>query len=265
MSDKIEALERLAKLRAEGILTDEEFAAQKAHILRQSDTLPGQPSRSISRNRGGGVARSNYVPALIAGVAVIVIIAGGLFYLVRQTAGESKASAVAAAKGPPSAPICTDTSLQATVKQLVEAGTIAKAVNSPMLGIANIVERSYDPVKQRRICAAEVTLNDGQHHLAYSITYTGNPGDYAVQTLADPALAVAPEPAAPAPAAGVMMDNYDSSKRIRAIVGVNTAWGEHMPTQVECEATPYGPIWKKNAKLAEARDQTWNPCLEDRD
>ncbi|HEY0414567.1 MAG TPA: SHOCT domain-containing protein [Allosphingosinicella sp.] len=69
MDNWIEALEKLAGLKDKGVLTDEEFSAQKAEILRRQHTAPPAPTEEAAGTPSWRT-RMRGRPLLLAGVGV---------------------------------------------------------------------------------------------------------------------------------------------------------------------------------------------------
>jgi hypothetical protein len=108
MTDRIEALERLAKLRTDGVLTDQEFVTQKAALLHP-DNIPGGPASPPSQTFGERWAEGRKATKGIRrfirwffGIQLVGIVLLGVYFLTRgqtlegirnATANESEQSA----------------------------------------------------------------------------------------------------------------------------------------------------------------------------
>lgn len=104
MTDHLEAIERLHRLKESGALSEEEFAAQKARLLAEAtapsvDPLPHEPAAPAPVNKG-----------LLAGIAAAVVVAGaGAWYVLSErsaskpvpTAIATDGAAALATVGPP--------------------------------------------------------------------------------------------------------------------------------------------------------------------
>lgn len=104
MTDHLEAIERLHRLKESGALSEEEFAAQKARLLAEAtapsvDPLPHEPAAPAPVNKG-----------LLAGIAAAVVVAGaGAWYVLSErsaskpvpTAVATDGAAALATVGPP--------------------------------------------------------------------------------------------------------------------------------------------------------------------
>jgi len=106
MTDRITGLERLAQLKAEGVLTDEEFTAQKAALLGTSDANPrgSQPATFAERFREGR-EKSKGVRRFIRwffGIQLVAILLMGTYFLTRGAHQEETKQAESAI---PAAPV----------------------------------------------------------------------------------------------------------------------------------------------------------------
>lgn len=101
--DAVEKLERLAKLKEQGLLTDEEFETQKKSILASSSpTLPNQinskaiaPRPTPKFREIENATEQNKTPLIISGAVIlaIAIIVGIIFFSRVQSETEQKAAA----------------------------------------------------------------------------------------------------------------------------------------------------------------------------
>lgn len=87
MTDRIDALERLGKLRADGILSDAEFAVQKAALLdRPVEGLKASSSSSFATQFKEGREKSKGVRRFIRwffGIQMLAILLLGTYFLTR--------------------------------------------------------------------------------------------------------------------------------------------------------------------------------------
>lgn len=105
MTDRITGLDRLAQLKAEGVLTDEEFTAQKAALLGTSDANPrgSQPATFAERFREGR-EKSKGVRRFIRwffGIQLVAILLIGTYFLTRGAHLEETKQAESAAPATP--------------------------------------------------------------------------------------------------------------------------------------------------------------------
>lgn len=105
MTDRITGLERLAQLKAKGVLTDEEFTAQKAALLGTSDANPrrSQPATFVERFREG-CEKSKGVRRFIRwffGIQLIAILLMGTYFLTQGAHQEETKQAESAAPTTP--------------------------------------------------------------------------------------------------------------------------------------------------------------------
>jgi hypothetical protein len=85
MENWYEALEQLARLRERGVLTDEEFAAEKARILSRREV----PDRPAAHSDAAPSWWSANVKWLGGGIAAAVVLGSGLAYLATRDIGGS--------------------------------------------------------------------------------------------------------------------------------------------------------------------------------
>jgi hypothetical protein len=107
MTDQVEALERLAKLKANGVLTEEEFAAQKAKLLTTGDDVAAQPEPTVgdrwaeAREKSRGVRRFFH---WFFGINALIVILVGTYFLTRlgtvETARQQANQAATSAPAP---------------------------------------------------------------------------------------------------------------------------------------------------------------------
>jgi len=97
MENWYEALEQLARLRERGVLTDEEFAAEKGRILSRRDAPTHAASQEV-QTRSWGPANLKW---LGGGVAAAVVLGGALAYLATRDL-DGRGSSAHAQGHPPS-------------------------------------------------------------------------------------------------------------------------------------------------------------------
>jgi hypothetical protein len=93
MTDRINALERLQRLREAGALSEEEFQQEKAALLGRGDApQPGPPTAAIAENGAADAASEIYAPPgrrspplwmLAGGAALLLIVVVGAMLLLR--------------------------------------------------------------------------------------------------------------------------------------------------------------------------------------
>lgn len=97
MTDRIEALERLQRLRETGALTEAEFAAEKAALLGRADAVPDAPPREhAAESTTVALARRRpewLIPAVVGAALLVFIVAAML--LLRGGGGDSADTAAA--------------------------------------------------------------------------------------------------------------------------------------------------------------------------
>ena len=107
MTDRIEALERLQRLRETGALTEEEFAAEKAALLGRAGSVPDAPPAEPVRPATTAVAPTRrpewLVPAALGAALLVFIVAAMLF--LRSGRGEEVVSAAANVVAPVPDPV----------------------------------------------------------------------------------------------------------------------------------------------------------------
>ena len=105
MTDRITGLERLAQLKAEGVLTAEEFTAQKTALLGTSDANPrGSQPATFAERFGQGREKSKGVRRFIRwffGIQLIAILLMGTYFLTRGAHQEETKQAESAAPATP--------------------------------------------------------------------------------------------------------------------------------------------------------------------
>ncbi|HEY0011596.1 MAG TPA: SHOCT domain-containing protein [Allosphingosinicella sp.] len=97
MTDRIEALERLQRLRESGALSDEEFRQEKAALLGGGDApLPGPPTAAIAEGGAADAAAQIYAPPgrrgpplwmMAAGAILLIAVVVGAMFLLRGGGG----------------------------------------------------------------------------------------------------------------------------------------------------------------------------------
>ena len=92
MTDRIEALERLQRLRESGALTAEEFAAEKAALLGRADAVPQDREQAGGESETVLVSSASRRPAWLlpaALLAVLVVLATAAVLILRGGPGEA--------------------------------------------------------------------------------------------------------------------------------------------------------------------------------
>ena len=174
--DRYEALERLSRLKVEGVLSEEEFTAEKAKLLAKSD-LDSGAAPPITE---GPPSRWRW---LWLGLALLVAVIVGIALSTRPNTSSPPAVINAARDR---IPACNSADAKQTLTGAIEHSAIEKIASIRVLDTANIVERSYDPAKPSRICAADLTLNTGQVHHGYEMHLNSDRTNYILQMIDDP-------------------------------------------------------------------------------
>jgi hypothetical protein len=82
MTDRIEALERLQRLRESGAITDDEFEQEKAALLGRGEApYRGPPSAAVAEGAAADAASEIYAPPRRGGPPLWMLLAGGLALL----------------------------------------------------------------------------------------------------------------------------------------------------------------------------------------
>ena len=203
MVEKYEALERLSKLKADGIVTDDEFAAEKARVLRELDADRDAKHRPPRRRIRWAVL---LVLALLGGLVAI----GQIERVTEKAASgqgngsaphDSVTSEIPQVPGPESNPersvsqdelsACDASDTREALTNAFEHSAAERFANIQVLDITNIIERIYYDTKPERICAADVTLNVGRKHVGFRIYPTSDRANFIVETMTDPGPTVA--------------------------------------------------------------------------
>ena len=181
---KLAALERLARLRADGILTEAEFAAEKAAVLAGRSASPTMPLHAPP-------PPAAYTPTIVSApppprrsrlrqvlrYGMIAFLISLTLEVIRYLPHGAADAAVAR---------CDSQDARDVLKDALEHGVAERETNVRLLDVANMVERSSDPAKGQRICAADITLNSGDQHIGYRLYRASNGRDLIVETMDDP-------------------------------------------------------------------------------
>lgn len=192
MVDRYEALERLSKLKADGVLTEDEFAAEKAKLLNRAEEATGAPRTSSGTEVPGRKQRALWtVPLALIALAVLIGISVG-----QNATTSTNGTTATAAAADTRIPACDSSEARSLIENVIEQSPLSKIANLRLLDTSNIVERSYDAAKPSRVCAADLTLNTGEEHKGYEMHLTSDGGSYLIQLMDDPGPAASPSPAA---------------------------------------------------------------------
>ncbi|MEA3015563.1 MAG: hypothetical protein QOI38_285 [Sphingomonadales bacterium] len=156
MTDRIEALERLQRLRESGALSEEEFAAEKAALLgRAGAVLEEAPPPGIERERVVAVQRRRpewLIPAALLGVLALFAVVAWL--VLRGGGGEetdlSQTNVAAPAAAPPEQNL-VEAAPAPTIRDRPEADQLAAAFRAAFGGRAT-----------RAVDEADVTFRPGR-------------------------------------------------------------------------------------------------------
>src|SRR5690349_20427360 len=140
MTDRIEALERLARLRDQQILSDTEFEAEKARLLgtpdiRGDDIEPQEPS-----------GRALPTKSLALGGTALALAIGGGMYLARISSSGPNSQLAKAEKAKPSASPSVATSDAPRISALLKFDNASECAPSEDLRVLLDDMRSLEPV-----------------------------------------------------------------------------------------------------------------------
>lgn len=159
-----EALERLARLRESGVLTDEEFYAQKQRLLSSEASTVDQ--RQLSSEE----PRKNFLPWIIAGLLVVGVAVA--LWLTLKGAPEEEAPAEVPAPTSESAAVetevCAAESTYETLKEIVFNAAVDQFTGDPValndlrrgvhLGMQFPVVDGFNDKVQRTDCTGRLSL-----------------------------------------------------------------------------------------------------------
>jgi hypothetical protein len=94
MTDRIDALERLARLNAEGALSDDEFAAQKAAVLASDTGFPGDGIEGATSS-----SAQHMLPWALGAMLMAALLFGGYLLATRSTVPNDAANVAATTVG----------------------------------------------------------------------------------------------------------------------------------------------------------------------
>lgn len=181
MSDHLESLERLARLRAEGTLTDDEFQAEKAKLLagtatsrRGKSLAEGWEESREARRQFNANLKWLWI-ALLIGFPIVI---GVMWWRISQMTPEESAQAVA-----DGLPQCASSEIKASLRDAIENGPASNLIAIKVLEIANIVDRGTGGSPTMLYCAADITTNGGTEHIGYTIRYSNEEtGAFLIET-----------------------------------------------------------------------------------
>ena len=181
MADRYEALERFAKLRDEGVLSEEEFAAEKAKLLDGGEAEPDLTTMRPARPAGPG-RRPRWPIWLGVAALALVAVAVGLLLSTRATAPAAQSPGSAAAAATPKCD--SDEAQDLVIKAAAARGTEVNAVTGAK-------QSGYDPATRVRTCTADLTLTGTDVTGGRFRLLPGAKGAYRAELLADAPVASA--------------------------------------------------------------------------
>ncbi len=201
MTDRISQLERLAKLHAQGILSDEELAREKAAL----DSAPAASSSTPAPSpRGAGadsvadderwmklsgsfgerfqkawrdLGQGSYFLKLWVVLTLAILGMGAYVWF--------QAFPISAVGGPSigdDLPTCDDPFSRDLLKRTIEDNGRS---GEELLDVTGIVERDLDPAHPIRKCAADIVTSDGRERIGYSLSFLSD-GSVLLETGGDP-------------------------------------------------------------------------------
>jgi hypothetical protein len=184
VSDYLDVLDRLARMRAEGTLTDEEFEAEKARLLadRQASAVPtktiAEAWEETAPNRK--TMWSDLKWQMLALVVLFPLFAYFAWMKLSSMSPEEAAQIVA-----DSIPQCASQEVRDTVRNAIENSPASSLIAIKVLEIANVEDRGVGGTPTMRYCAADVTTNGGREHIGYTIRASAETDDEFVVEIGD--------------------------------------------------------------------------------
>lgn len=186
MTDQIEQLERLARLRGEGALNDEEFEAQKATLLASASALKAE--------------KPNIPPAIAAVIFIIALGVGGLVVKALWPKDELPAAeSLIPVASTPTIPVCDSADVRSAVTNAIEQNASSNIATLRLLDMTNVSEIAANEAE--RLCAATLVLNSGEVQTRVRVSLSTQ-GETLVMVGQNVALTPTTVPAEAAPAAG---------------------------------------------------------------
>jgi hypothetical protein len=184
MTDHLDVLERLARMRAEGILSEEEFAAEKARVLSQRDA-PTASGKSVSEAWEETAPQRKAMWRdlrwqMLALVVIFPVIAYVVWLKLSSMTPEEAAQVVAN-----SIPQCASQDVRGAVRNAIENSPASNIVAIKVLELANIEDRGVGGTPTKRYCAADLTTNGGTEHIGFTIRYNAEATDQFVIEIGD--------------------------------------------------------------------------------
>lgn len=166
--DKLAALEQLAKLKANGVITEAEFTREKAAVLAGRSTKSVAAPTAVHPPAVPPTAA--YAPPPVRrrfrwGRYALVGLVIGLALEVPKYLPRGSAPALTLTE----LPTCDSADAKNLLTNALEHNAVERLVSVKVLDIATIKEQSSDPQQPTRSCTAEVTLNWGDERIGYSM------------------------------------------------------------------------------------------------
>jgi|GEM_PF-5911313 len=179
MSDQIDALERLAKLREQGCLTDEEFKAEKAKLLNGG----GKPTRKSLAEAWEETAdqrRSMWgnLKWQLGALFVLAPVLGYAGWTQLHKMTPEQATKIIGER----LPQCASEDVRKALRGAIEGSPASKLVAIEVVEIAHIEERGVGGEPIKRYCAADVSTNGGTEHIGFTLRHSDEDDGFIIET-----------------------------------------------------------------------------------
>lgn len=176
--EKLASLEQLAKLKANGVITDAEFAREKAAVLAGRSAKPAVVPTVVSPPAVPPTAASAPPPSPRRKIpfgryALIGLVIGLALEVPRYL---PIGSATPAFDG--TIPACDSAAAKETLTNAIEHGPNEKTETVRVLDIGHVSQIGYDAPKAIRTCNAMVTLNTGEKVLLFAMRFNSDRSNF---------------------------------------------------------------------------------------
>lgn len=145
--DNIQEIEKLHALKEKGVLSQEEFEAQKTQLLSGG-----------SRPKPGSAKRWWKIPLALVGFAVGITFFYGAISTLNGTAGSAAGTT------------CDSDAAKDTLKHAFDLSQFARTLNLSAIEVSNPIEQTHDAKTGARSCKGDISMNNASvAHVTYKI------------------------------------------------------------------------------------------------